>query len=245
MSQDDLYINGELLRLGREARGWVIGDMATRACMSVKQIRQLEEGGTSAFYSPAVKMTSAKKLVGILELSPEQVFNRPGTFEAETVPAQAALADEPHTEDQPATTEAAAHAQPAVVIETPAHVEESTSAAAPEEPKGKTSVWAIAALFVTAIGVAAYMHQQEEPVTEPPPPLQVLPAEAESAASAASAADAAASNASAPSAPSAATDRAAAPAASSPVVAASTTLPSAVPAPAASRPAASTASKPL
>lgn len=218
MSQDDLYINGELLRLGREARGWVIGDMATRACMSVKQIRQLEEGGTSAFYSPAVKMTSAKKLAGILELAPEQVFNRPGTVEAQTVPAHAALADEPHSDGPPAMTEAATHSQPAQVVETPAAVDESVSPAAAEEPKGKTSVWAIATLFVAAIGVAAYMHQQEEPVTEPPPPLQVLPVEADPAASAASAAiaaDAAASNASAPS------SAAAAPAASAPAAAAS------------------------
>lgn len=219
MSQDDLYINGELLRLGREARGWVIGDMATRACMSVKQIRQLEEGGTSAFYSPAVKMTSAKKLAGILELSPEQVFNRPGTVEAETVPVQqAASEEEPHTDGQPAEVQATARSQPVQVVETPAAVDESAAA---EEPKGKTSIWLITTLFVAAIGVAAYMHQQEEPVTEPPPPLQVLPVEADPAASAASAAiaaDAAVSNASAavpvPSA-------AAAPAASAPAAAAS------------------------
>ena len=216
MSQDDLYINGELLRLGREARGWVIGDMATRACMSVKQIRQLEEGGTSAFYSPAVKMTSAKKLAGILELSPEQVFNRPGTVEAGTGAAQAVSADEPHTDDQPAEVAAATHSQPAQVIETPAAVEESASVQVAEEPKGKTSIWVITTLFVAAIVVAAYMHQQEEPVTEPPPPLQVLPAEAEPAASAASEADSAASTASA-----AVPAPAAAPAASAPAVAAS------------------------
>jgi cytoskeleton protein RodZ len=220
MSQDDLYINGELLRLGREARGWVIGDMATRACMSVKQIRQLEEGGTSAFYSPAVKMTSAKKLAGILELSPEQVFNRPGTVEAGAVAAQAVLADEPHADDQPPVAEVATHTKPAQVIETPAAVEESASVQVAEEPKGKTSIWVITTLFVAAIVVAAYMHQQEEPATEPPPPLQVLPTEAEPAASAASEADSAASNASA-AVPAPAPSAAAAPAASAPAVAAS------------------------
>ena len=223
MSQDDFYINGELLRLGREARGWVIGDMATRACMSVKQIRQLEEGGTSAFYSPAVKMTSAKKLAGILELSPEQVFKRPEELEAEAVALQAVEADTEHAVDEPALTAEVAPTQPAVVIETAAPVNVSASTSDAEEPKGKTSVWAIAALFVAAIGVAGYMKQQEEPVTEPPPPLQVMPAEVEPAASAASAADTAASNASAPSA---ASDRAvapvtSAPAASAPAVAAS------------------------
>jgi transcriptional regulator with XRE-family HTH domain len=63
MGQEELFINGELLRLRREARGWLLNDLATRACMSVKQIRQLEEGGMSSFYSAAVKVTSAKKLV--------------------------------------------------------------------------------------------------------------------------------------------------------------------------------------
>ena len=105
MSQDDLYINGELLRLGREARGWVIGDMATRACMSVKQIRQLEEGGTSAFYSPAVKMTSAKKLAGILEIAPEQVFQRPGSAALETVTPVATETTVTSADDQPAVAE--------------------------------------------------------------------------------------------------------------------------------------------
>jgi len=54
-------INGELLRLKRESLGWLISDLATRACMSIKQIKQLEEGGSSSFYSESVKLTSAKK----------------------------------------------------------------------------------------------------------------------------------------------------------------------------------------
>jgi hypothetical protein len=40
MTQEERFINGELLRLRREERGWVISDMALRSCMSVKQIRQ-------------------------------------------------------------------------------------------------------------------------------------------------------------------------------------------------------------
>jgi transcriptional regulator with XRE-family HTH domain len=227
MSQDDHYINGELLRLGREARGWLIGDMAIRACMSVKQIRQLEEGGTSAFYSPAVKMTSAKKLAGILDIAPEQVFQRPGSAALETVTPVATEITVTPADDQPAVAEDIAPPQPAVVHTTPEPQDATPSAAsAAVEPKAKTSVWAIVALFVAALGVAAYMHQQEEPATEPPPPLQVLPTEAEPAASAA---ESEASNASA------ASDRVAVPAASAPVTPAS-----AVP-----KPAASAASKPL
>ena len=71
MSQEETFINGELLRVSREARGWGVNDMATRACMSVKQIRQLEEGGSSSFYSESVKLTSAKKVGGILGLTPD------------------------------------------------------------------------------------------------------------------------------------------------------------------------------
>jgi transcriptional regulator with XRE-family HTH domain len=238
MSQDDHYINGELLRLGREARGWVIGDMATRACMSVKQIRQLEEGGTSAFYSPAVKMTSAKKLAGILELSPEQVFFRPKSVEVGSASSDDAVSELVPSEDQAVISEdlAHAHAQAETAMDTPEVAEALVSAPVVDEPKAKTSMWAIGALFVAAIAVAAYMHKPEEPVTEPPPPLQVVPAEADAAASAA---DAVASSASAPS------EMPAAPAASTPVAPASSATPVVAAPPAAPKPAASAASKPL
>ena len=239
MSQDDHFINGELLRLGREARGWVIGDMATRACMSIKQIRQLEEGGTSAFYSPAVKMTSAKKLAGILELSPEQVFNRPKSAEVDFASSQDVVPELAPTGDQPVAPEDLAHAQAEAVIETPESVEAPVSAPVLDEPKSKTSLLAIAALFVAAIGVAGYLKQQEEPVTEPPPPLQVMPAEVEPAASAADAASSPVSTAST------ASDTPAAPAASAPALPASSVLPVVAAPPATPKPAASAASKPL
>ncbi len=240
MSQEDPYINGELLRLGREARGWVLSDMATRACMSVKQIRQLEEGGTSAFYSVAVKMTSAKKLAKILELPAEQVFSRPVPADAQESMSDAShlvTDDDPELhvpEASPVDAEAEAQAAPQIEPEPelpPAAVAAPTPKA--DEPKAKTSLWMIVGLFVAALAVAAYMQQQQEELTaEPPPPLQVVP-EAEAAASAA---DAAASGASASSG-AAIIEPAAAPAASSAAVASA-------PVPAV-KPAASAASKPL
>ncbi len=240
MSQEDPYINGELLRLGREARGWVLSDMATRACMSVKQIRQLEEGGTSAFYSVAVKMTSAKKLAKILELPAEQVFSRPAPADAQESMSDAShlvTDDDPELhvpEVQPVDAEAEAQAAPQIEPEPelpPAAVASPTPKA--DEPKAKTSLWMIVGLFVAALAVAAYMQQQQEELTaEPPPPLQVVP-EAEAAASAA---DAAASGASSPSG-AAIVEPAAAPVASSAAVASA-------PVPAV-KPAASAASKPL
>jgi transcriptional regulator with XRE-family HTH domain len=196
MSQEDIYINGDLLRLRREAGGWAINDMATRACLSVKQVRQLEDGGMSSFYSQSVKATAAKKVGAILGLSPEQVF-------AETVePSQEPEAIETeivhHAEDKdpvvikaalaPATLPEAVEAQ----VEAPVHVvKKPAPAPAPapsaEEPKSKSSLWLIAGLFAAALAVAAYMQPREEPASEPAPPLQVVPSE--DAASAASAAD--------------------------------------------------------
>jgi transcriptional regulator with XRE-family HTH domain len=67
-------INGALLRLRREELGWTLADLATRACLSNKQVKQIEEGGTSSFYSDIVKMTAAKKIGGILGLPEQSVF---------------------------------------------------------------------------------------------------------------------------------------------------------------------------
>ena len=67
-------INGDLLRMRREELGWALADLATRACLSKKQVKQIEEGGTSSFYSDTVKMTAAKKIGGILGLPEQSVF---------------------------------------------------------------------------------------------------------------------------------------------------------------------------
>ena len=69
-------IDGSVVRLRREAQGWAINDIATRACLSVKQIRQIEEGGLSSFYSENVKLTAAKKVAALLQLSEAQLFGQ-------------------------------------------------------------------------------------------------------------------------------------------------------------------------
>jgi transcriptional regulator with XRE-family HTH domain len=58
----------------REELGWALADLATRACLSNKQVKQIEEGGTSSFYSETVKVTAAKKVGGILGLPEQSVF---------------------------------------------------------------------------------------------------------------------------------------------------------------------------
>jgi transcriptional regulator with XRE-family HTH domain len=69
-------IDGSVVRLRREAQGWAINDIASRACLSVKQIRQIEEGGLSSFYSENVKLTAAKKVAALLQLSEAQLFGQ-------------------------------------------------------------------------------------------------------------------------------------------------------------------------
>ena len=69
-------IDGSVVRLRREAQGWAINDIAAKACLSVKQIRQIEEGGLSSFYSENVKLTAAKKVAVLLQLSEAQLFGQ-------------------------------------------------------------------------------------------------------------------------------------------------------------------------
>jgi transcriptional regulator with XRE-family HTH domain len=69
-------IDGSVVRMRREAQGWAINDIAVKACLSVKQIRQIEEGGLSSFYSEKVKLTAAKKVAALLQLSEAQLFGQ-------------------------------------------------------------------------------------------------------------------------------------------------------------------------
>lgn len=74
---DPLTINGSFLREIRESLGWSHGEVASRACLSVKQVKQLEEGGASSFYSDNVKLTAARKVAGILGVSEADLLGAP------------------------------------------------------------------------------------------------------------------------------------------------------------------------
>ena len=200
MSQEARLINGDLLRLRREAQGWVVTDMALRACLSVKQVRQLEEGGTSAFYSESVKVTAAKKVGSLLGLSADEVFVSSTTpLVEQEVPAQEASAVDAH---HAINTEAESGIdQIAESVSVSPSVAVTSELPANEEAKPKTSVWAIAGLFAAALAVAAYMQPKEDAPIEAAPPLQAVPSEAEAAASAAEASASSASAVSDPVAP--------------------------------------------
>lgn len=196
MSYDESLINGSLLRLRREERGWALSDMATRACMSVKQIKQLEEGGMSSFYSEAVKVTAAKKMGAILGLSPEEVFGLPAPESVESSEVHEAHETSIPAHDQADKDQTSVAESKLIEKSDSEHVASASSespASNQEEPKSKTSIWMIAAIFAAALAVAAYMQPEDEKVSEPAPPLQVIPTEpVEVASSAASVASSAA-----------------------------------------------------
>ena len=73
---DISQIDGQSVRRKRESLGWAISDLATMACLSTKQIKQIEEGGMAAFYSESVKLTAARKVAGLLDMTEAQLFGQ-------------------------------------------------------------------------------------------------------------------------------------------------------------------------
>jgi len=73
---DVSQIDGNAVRLRRESQGLGLADVATRACLSVKQVRQIEEGGMTAFYSETVKLTAARKVAGLLSMNEAELFGQ-------------------------------------------------------------------------------------------------------------------------------------------------------------------------
>lgn len=51
------------LKALREALGWDLAGLARRSALSVSHLRQLEEGGDSAFYSPAIKCAAGHRVL--------------------------------------------------------------------------------------------------------------------------------------------------------------------------------------
>jgi transcriptional regulator with XRE-family HTH domain len=60
---------GRALKSAREAAGLTQEIVAKRACLSVNQIKQIEDGGSRSFYSEPIKLASAKRIGSILGLT--------------------------------------------------------------------------------------------------------------------------------------------------------------------------------
>ena len=59
----------------REKLGLNIKNLASQACLSKRQIEQIENGEMSSFYGAQIKLTAAKKVAKLLGLSEEEAFN--------------------------------------------------------------------------------------------------------------------------------------------------------------------------
>jgi transcriptional regulator with XRE-family HTH domain len=191
-AEQESTINGAALRLAREARGWTLGDMAMHSCMSIRQIRQLEEGGSSSFYSVSVKLTAVKKVGTLLGLTQEQWFIAPAVaLSAETAVAMVSQAETDALSNVSSFSES-----PSTELETDSDTQTpiapSQNEASVSAPKPKVSLWAILGLFAAALGVAAVMRPAPESVvteSAPPPVLTQPNGEQEAVGNAATASD--------------------------------------------------------
>ncbi len=67
-------VRGELLREWRFSQEWDVVDLAKRVNLSIGQIQQLETGGTSLFYSEAIRENAARKVAAMLVADPQVVI---------------------------------------------------------------------------------------------------------------------------------------------------------------------------
>ncbi|QWE20072.1 helix-turn-helix domain-containing protein [Polynucleobacter sp. AP-Kolm-20A-A1] len=68
-------IRKEVFTKAREDLGLSTKDLSGMACLSVRQIEQIENGESSSFYGAQVKVTAAKKVAGLLKLKEEDAFD--------------------------------------------------------------------------------------------------------------------------------------------------------------------------
>jgi cytoskeleton protein RodZ len=68
-------IRTEAFIAAREKRAMSVEELAHLACLSKKQIQQIENGQSSSFYSPAVKFTAAKKVAKLIQLDENDAFD--------------------------------------------------------------------------------------------------------------------------------------------------------------------------
>jgi cytoskeleton protein RodZ len=68
----------------REGLGLSTKELSGMACLSVRQIEQIENGEMSSFYGPQIKITAAKKVAALLKLTEEDAFD----FGEKSLPAK-------------------------------------------------------------------------------------------------------------------------------------------------------------
>ena len=68
-------IRKEAFAKARESLGLTTQELAAKACLSNRQIEQIENGEMGSYYGVQIKYTAAKKVASILELTEDQAFD--------------------------------------------------------------------------------------------------------------------------------------------------------------------------
>jgi len=68
-------IRKEAFTKARESLGLSTKELSGMACLSVRQIEQIENGEMSSFYGTQIKVTAAKKVAALLKLNEEDAFD--------------------------------------------------------------------------------------------------------------------------------------------------------------------------
>lgn len=80
-------VRGELLFEWRTSQQWELWVLAQSANLSVAQIRELESGGSSLFYTPAIKEAAARKVARLLGGDPDAVIAKHSDAPAPVLPS--------------------------------------------------------------------------------------------------------------------------------------------------------------
>ena len=123
-------IRKEAFTKAREVLDLSAKDLSKRACLSERQIEQIENGDSSSFYSAQVKFTAAKKVADLLKLTPEEAFNFAGIVQ----PAKAVEVEEKLQEEEK-TSAVDTKAMPVKENEVTATTKEKV-----DEPKSQTII---------------------------------------------------------------------------------------------------------
>ncbi|MBU3577757.1 RodZ family helix-turn-helix domain-containing protein [Polynucleobacter sp. UK-Kesae-W10] len=125
-------IRKEAFTKARESLGLSTKDLSGMACLSVRQIEQIENGESSSFYGAQVKFTAAKKVAALLSLTPEEAFD------ASQVPVKQSAPDPIEQEGKSSAKETEKKSKPAKSVEVKAP-EKQIDSLAPMKSAGATS----------------------------------------------------------------------------------------------------------
>lgn len=73
--QSSPEIRGAAFSAAREKCAMSVEQLALLACLSKKQIQQIENGQSSSFYSPTIKLVAAKKVAKLIQLDEKDAFD--------------------------------------------------------------------------------------------------------------------------------------------------------------------------